>query len=208
MLLPHGYEGQGPEHSSARLERFLIQCAEMNMVVVNISDPANFFHAMRRQMQWEFRKPMIVMSPKSLLRHPKCVSPVDNILKGGFEELLVDDVKGSARKVLFCTGKIYYDLLERKERDNIKDVVIARVEQLYPTPIDKMAELVNKHSKAEVLWVQEEPENMGAWYFILARLNGKMPIKHVARKSSASPATGFKKVHLKEQEAILAKAFE
>ncbi len=208
MLLPHGYEGQGPEHSSARLERFLIQCAEMNMVVVNISDPANFFHAMRRQMQWEFRKPMIVMSPKSLLRHPKCVSPVDNILKGGFEELLVDDVKGSARKVLFCTGKIYYDLLERKERDNIKDVVIARVEQLYPTPIDKMAELVNKHNKAEVLWVQEEPENMGAWYFILARLNGKMAIKHVARKSSASPATGFKKVHLKEQEAILAKAFE
>lgn len=208
MLLPHGYEGQGPEHSSARLERFLIQCAEMNMVVVNISDPANFFHAIRRQMQWEFRKPMIVMSPKSLLRHPKCVSPVDNILKGGFEELLVDDVKGSARKVLFCSGKIYYDLLERKERDNIKDVVIARVEQLYPTPIDKMAELVNKHSKAEVLWVQEEPENMGAWYFILARLNGKMPIKHVARKSSASPATGFKKVHLKEQEAILTKAFE
>ncbi len=208
MLLPHGYEGQGPEHSSARLERFLQQCAEMNMVVVNISDPANFFHAIRRQMHWEFRKPLIVMSPKSLLRHPACVSPMDNILKGGFEELLVDDIKDSARKILFCSGKIYYDLLERKEQNKVEDVVIARVEQLYPTPIDKMAELVAKHSKAEVFWVQEEPENMGAWYFIHARLGDKLPIRHIARKSSASPATGFKKIHLKEQDAILTKAFE
>ncbi|HLP20933.1 MAG TPA: 2-oxoglutarate dehydrogenase E1 component [Chitinophagales bacterium] len=208
MLLPHGYEGQGPEHSSARLERFLQQCAEMNMVVVNISDPANFFHALRRQMHWNFRKPLIVMSPKSLLRHPKCVSPIDNILKGGFEELLVDDIKGKARKILFCTGKIYYDLLEHKEKNNITDVVIARVEQLYPVPQDKMVELTQKHPKAEVCWVQEEPENMGAWYFIHARLYDKMTIKGIARKNSASPATGFKKVHLQEQKVIVDRAFE
>jgi 2-oxoglutarate dehydrogenase E1 component len=189
MLLPHGYEGQGPEHSSARLERFLQQCAEMNMVVVNISDPANFFHAMRRQMHWNFRKPLIVMSPKSLLRHPKCVSPIENVLKGGFEELLVDEIDGKARKILFCSGKIYYDLLERKERDNVKDVVIARVEQLYPVPQDKMVELTKKHPKAQVCWVQEESENMGAWTFIQSRLFDKFPIKGIARKNSASPAT-------------------
>ncbi len=208
MLLPHGYEGQGPEHSSARLERFLQQCAEMNMVVVNISDPANFFHAMRRQIHWNFRKPLVVMSPKSLLRHPKCVSPIENILKGSFQELLVDDIKGKARKILFCSGKIYYDLLERKERGKITDVVIARVEQLYPVPQDKMIDLAKKHPKAEVLWVQEESENMGAWYFIHARLNEKLKIRGIARKNSASPATGFKKVHLQEQEVILTRAFE
>lgn len=208
MLLPHGYEGQGPEHSSARLERFLQQCAELNMVVANISDPANFFHAIRRQMHWEFRKPLIIMSPKSLLRHPRCVSPIENVTKGGFQELIVDDVKGKARKVLFCSGKIYYDLLEYKEQNNVTDVVIARVEQLYPIPQDKMLELTAKHNKATVCWVQEEPQNMGAWSFILNRLYDKLPMQVIARKNSASPATGFKKVHSQEQKAIIAKAFE
>ncbi len=208
MLLPHGYEGQGPEHSSARLERFLQQCAELNMVVANISDPANFFHAIRRQMHWEFRKPLIIMSPKSLLRHPRCVSPIENVTKGGFQELIVDDVKGKARKVLFCSGKIYYDLLEYKEQNNVTDVVIARVEQLYPIPQDKMLELTAKHNKATVCWVQEEPQNMGAWSFILNRLYDKLPMQVIARKNSASPATGFKKVHSQEQKAIITKAFE
>ncbi|MBK8660088.1 MAG: 2-oxoglutarate dehydrogenase E1 component, partial [Bacteroidetes bacterium] len=208
MLLPHGYEGQGPEHSSARLERFLQQCAEFNMVVLNVSDPANFFHAVRRQLTWPFRKPMIVMSPKSLLRHPRCISPLQNILSGKFEELLVDEITGEARKIIFCSGKIYYDLIERRERDGIKDVVIARVEQLYPLPQNKMQALVQKHSKAEVVWVQEEAENMGAWHFIYTRLSGVFKIKGVARKSSASPATGFKKVHAQEQESILVRAFE
>ncbi len=209
MLLPHGYEGQGPEHSSARLERFLQQCAEINMVVVNITDPANFFHALRRQLAWPFRKPLVVMSPKSLLRHARCVSPIANITKGGFQELIVDEAADKkVRKIVFCTGKIYYDLLERKERDKITDVVIARVEQLYPLPQDGMIALSKKHPKAEVLWVQEEPENMGAWYFMLARLNGKMNIRGIARKNSASPATGFKKVHLQQQETILDRAFE
>ena len=209
MLLPHGYEGQGPEHSSARLERYLQLCAEMNMVVVNISDPANFFHALRRQMTWPFRKPLIVMSPKSLLRHPRCVSPVENILKGGFQELIVDETKSKkVRKILFCSGKIYYDLLERKERDKHDDVVIARVEQLYPVPQDKMIALTQKYPKAEVWWVQEESENMGAWHFLLARLHEKLPMRGIARKNAASTATGFKKVHLQEHEVILTRAFE
>ena len=209
LLLPHGYEGQGPEHSSARLERYLQMCAEMNMVVVNITDPANFFHALRRQMTWPFRKPLVVMSPKSLLRHPRCVSPVKNILSGGFQELIVDETASKkVRKILFCTGKIYYDLLERKERDKQDDVVIARVEQLYPLPQDKMIALTKKYPKAEVCWVQEEPENMGAWTFLLARLHEKLPMKGIARKNSASTATGFKKVHLQEQDVILTRAFE
>ncbi len=208
LLLPHGYEGQGPEHSSARLERFLQQCAEMNMVVVNITDPANFFHALRRQLAWNFRKPLVVMSPKSLLRHPRCVSPIENVTKGKFEELLVDEVKSkTVRKILFCSGKIYYDLLERKERDKHDDVILARVEQLYPTPQDKMMALTQKYPTAEVWWVQEESENMGAWYFIHARLHEKLHIRGIARKNSASPATGFKKVHLEEQETILQRAF-
>lgn len=208
LLLPHGYEGQGPEHSSARLERFLQQCAEMNMVVVNITDPANYFHALRRQLAWNFRKPLVVMSPKSLLRHPRCVSPIENVTKGKFEELIVDEVKTkSVRKIIFCSGKIYFDLLERKERDKQDDVILARVEQLYPTPQDKMISLCKKYPNAEVWWVQEESENMGAWYFIHARLHEKLHIRGIARKNSASPATGFKKVHLEEQETILQRAF-
>lgn len=208
MLLPHGYEGQGPEHSSARMERFLQMCAELNMVVVNISDPANFFHAIRRQMTWDFRKPLIIMSPKSLLRHPRCQSSIDDLFKGSFQELLVNDegVK-KARKILFCSGKIYYDLLEKKEADKTNDIIIARAEQLYPMPEKAMLELVKKHKGAEVVWVQEEPQNMGAWSFLLGRLYDKLLMQVVARKNSASPATGYKKQHIKEQNDILKRAF-
>jgi 2-oxoglutarate dehydrogenase E1 component len=208
MLLPHGYEGQGPEHSSARLERFLQMCAENNMIVANISDPANFFHALRRQVQWPFRKPLVVMSPKSLLRHPRCVSPIENLTKGGFQEMIVDEAADKkVRKIVFCSGKIYYDLLEKKEKENINDVVIARLEQLYPLPEAKIMDLVAKYPKAELVWAQEEPENMGAWNFLLGRLYGKLSLKVVARKCSASTATGYKKVHVNEQEEILTKAF-
>lgn len=209
MLLPHGYEGQGPEHSSARLERFLQMSAENNMVVANISDPANFFHALRRQMEWPFRKPLVVMSPKSLLRHPRCVSPIENLTKGGFQELIVDEAADKkVRKIVFCSGKFYYDLLEKKEKENINDVVIARLEQIYPLPEAKIQELVAKYPKAELVWAQEEPENMGAWNFLLGRLYGKVNLKVVARKCSASTATGYKKVHGKEQEALLTAAFK
>jgi 2-oxoglutarate dehydrogenase E1 component len=209
MLLPHGYEGQGPEHSSARLERFLQLCAELNMVVTNITTPANFFHAMRRQLAWEFRKPLVVMSPKSLLRHPQCISQLSEITSGGFKEVIADEPKSkNIRKIVFCTGKIYYELKERQEQKNATDVLIVRLEQLYPVPEKQMQEIVKKYPKAEVVWVQEEPKNMGAWSFLIGRLYDVLPMKVVARKNSASPATGYKKQHVKEQEAILEAAFE
>lgn len=216
MLLPHGYEGEGPEHSSARLERYLQLCAELNMVVVNITDPANYFHALRRQLAWEFRKPLVVMSPKSLLRHPRAISPLENVTKGGFQEVLDDpqfkDGK-KVRRVVLCTGKIYYELLEKQEKDGVKDVAVVRMEQLYPLPYTQLEALTAKYPKAEFVWVQEEPKNNGAWTFLLSRLyeNGlydKMKLRVIARKNSASPATGFKKQHVKEQDEILSKAFE
>jgi 2-oxoglutarate dehydrogenase E1 component len=210
MLLPHGYEGQGPEHSSARLERFLQMCAELNMVVVNITSPANFFHAMRRQLAWEFRKPLVVMSPKSLLRHSACVSDLAEITEGSFKELIVDEPQSKKiRKVVFCSGKIYYDLKERQEKEDKKDVLIARVEQLYPIPLKQMQAVIDKYPDAEIVWLQEEPKNMGAWQFLVGRLFGVLPkVKGIYRKNSASPATGFKKNHLKEQDYLLTEALK
>lgn len=208
MLLPHGYEGQGPEHSSARLERYLQLCANNNMQVVNITSPANYFHLFRRQLKRDFRLPLIVMTPKSLLRHPKCVSPIEEFTNGGFREL-IDDVNADAkktRKVLICTGKIYYDLLERKEQLNASDVAIVRLEQIYPYPEEQMQALRKKYAKAEFCWVQEEPKNMGAYSFLL-RWEENFSLKCISRKSSASPATGFAKVHAREQEEILVQAF-
>lgn len=208
MLLPHGYEGQGPEHSSARLERFLQLCAELNMVVVNITTPANYFHAMRRQLAWEFRKPLIVMSPKSLLRHPQCISSLNELTSGAFCELIADEPQSkNIRKILFCSGKIYYDLKNKQTEKGSKDILIVRLEQLYPIPEKQMQEIVARYPKAEVVWVQEEPLNMGAWSFLIGRLYNVLPMKVIARKNSASPATGYKKQHIKEQEAVLEAAF-
>ena len=208
MLLPHGYEGQGPEHSSARLERYLQSCAEFNMTVANITSPANFFHAIRRQLARPFRKPLIVMSPKSLLRHPLCVSEIkDFTTNNTFHEILVDHESATkVKKVLFCSGKIYYDLLERKMESKRKDIVIVRLEQLYPFPESQVADVLSTYKKAEMLWVQEEPKNMGAWYYILNMMR-KSDIEVIARKASASPATGFKKIHDKEQNALIDQAF-
>lgn len=208
MLLPHGYEGQGPEHSSARLERFLQLCAELNMVVVNITTPANYFHAMRRQLAWEFRKPLIVMSPKSLLRHPQCISSLNELTSGAFCELIADEPQSkNIRKILFCSGKIYYDLKNKQTEKGSKDILIVRLEQLYPIPEKQMQEIVARYPKAEVVWIQEEPLNMGAWSFLIGRLYNVLPMKVIARKNSASPATGYKKQHIKEQEALLEAAF-
>jgi len=211
MLLPHGYAGQGPEHSSARLERFLQQCAEFNMTVANITTPANFFHVMRRQLERPFRKPLIIMSPKSLLRHPSCISNIEDITTGqGFKEILDDtnfkNNKG-VNKLILCSGKIYFDLVtERKERKLESSVSIVRLEQLYPFPKDQMDAILEKYSGATLLWVQEEPGNMGAWQYILSFMR-RTEIEVVSRKTSASPATGFKKQHDKEQQAVLDKAF-
>ena len=209
MLLPHGYEGQGAEHSSARLERFLQLCAEYNMQIANCTTPANFFHLLRRQMHRDFRKPLVVFTPKSLLRHPKCVSTVADLTKGGFQEV-IDDATANAksiRRVVFCSGKVYYDLLERQEADKESGVAVVRIEQLYPFPQNQLDAIVTKYKNAtELVWLQEEPENMGAWSFLL-RTWTNAELKVIAREASASPATGSHKQHDKEQHLLVDKAF-
>ncbi|MDA9555024.1 2-oxoglutarate dehydrogenase E1 component [Pelobium sp.] len=211
MLLPHGYEGQGPEHSSARVERFLELCAEYNMQVVNCTTPAQFFHVLRRQLTRGIRKPLIVFTPKSLLRYPKCVSPLADFTKNKFREV-IDDVNVKAaqvKRVLLCTGKIYYDLLEEQEKNSRTDVALVRLEQMYPTPFKQLEKIREKYSQAEFIWVQEEPENMGAWPFI-SRVFRKSAFDFdvISRKASSSPATGFAKQHAAEQAEIVTKAFQ
>ena len=208
MLLPHGYEGQGPEHSSARLERFLQLCANGNMQVVNCTTPANFFHVLRRQVHRDFRKPLVVMSPKSLLRHPLCISGYEDFTTGGFRELIDDPYveADKVRTVNFCSGKIYYDLLDHQQRHEIKDVAIIRIEQLYPLPEKQILAVFDKYSNARLNWVQEEPKNMGAWLHML-RYECTRPLHVISRRSSPSPATGFMKVHQREQKAIVESAF-
>ncbi len=208
MLLPHGYEGQGPEHSSARLERYLQMCAELNMVVTNITTAANLFHALRRQMTWNFRKPLINFSPKANLRHPGSYSSIAEFTNGGFKEV-IDDQSADAKKtkrVLFCSGKVYFDLNEYKTKNNIEDVAIVRLEQIYPLATTQLEQLKNKYKKAEWVWVQEEPMNMGAASFLKMNLD-VLEFRMIGRHASAATATGFSKVHAKEQEEIIQKAF-
>jgi 2-oxoglutarate dehydrogenase E1 component len=210
-LLPHGYEGQGPEHSNARPERFLQLSAEYNVVVANITEPSNFFHMLRRQLAWNFRKPCIVMSPKSLLRHPKVFSPMEEFTSGKFREIITDpqiDPKKASRVVL-CSGKIYYELLELREKEKINDVSIIRIEQLHPLPKNQLMNALKTFSKkTEVVWVQEEPENMGYWAYMVRNLFKDIDMNVIARKPSASPATGYHKVHVEEQKNILEKALK
>ena len=210
MLLPHGYAGQGPEHSSARVERFLQSCADFNMFVVNITTPANYFHLLRRQLALPFRKPLVVMSPKSLLRHPKCVSDITELTgKNGFVETY-DDATATPSKVkrlILCTGKVYYDLLAKKEADKREDVAIARIEQLHPFPEDQVRKIIGRYKKADLIWVQEESANMGYWDYIM-RYMRRDPIELVSRDATASPATGFKKVHDKQQQDLVDRAFD
>jgi 2-oxoglutarate dehydrogenase E1 component len=209
MLLPHGYEGQGPEHSSARPERFLQQAAENNMIVVNLTTAANIFHLLRRQIVWEFRKPCIVFSPKSLLRHPGVVSPIKDFTSGTFTEVIDDagaNVK-DVKRVILCTGKVFYELQETQQKKKAKDAAVVRVEQLYPFPEKQLNAVLKKYKGAKLVWMQEEPLNMGYWSFI-QRMMPDTPIQIVARKPSASPATGYSKVHKAEQEKILNQAFE
>ncbi len=212
MLLPHGYEGQGPEHSSARLERFLQACAEQNITVANITTPANFFHALRRQLHRPFRKPLIVMSPKWLLRHPKCVSKIEDIMGDTHFLEIIDDAfaknKKKVKRILLCTGKMYYHLAEKQAADNRQDVAIIRIEQLYPFPKYQLEALLKKYAKkVEIFWVQEEPGNMGALWHIRHRIGDIIDFKYIARKNSASPATGYKKQHAKEQTDLIDQAF-
>ena len=209
MLLPHGYAGQGPEHSSARLERFLHMCAEYNMTVANITTPANFFHALRRQLRRPFRKPLIVMSPKSLLRHPECVSEIKDFQTNtGFQEVMDDTTadKKKVKKLLLCSGKIYYDLLKYRRENNISDTAIVRLEQIYPYPKKQVDAIFSKYKGAKVKWVQEEPLNMGAWQYLLSFWKDPN-IEEIGRRVGSSPATGFKKVHEQQQLELMKRAF-
>jgi len=208
MLLPHGYEGQGPEHSSARMERYLQACAELNMVITNITTAANLFHALRRQVAWPFRKPLINFSPKANLRHPGSYSHVSAFTSGGFKEVIDDETVDASqiKKVLFCSGKLYFDLAERKQKDNRMDVAIIRLEQIYPLPFKQLDDLYKKYNKAVWFWVQEEPLNMGAASFLQMNLKN-INYGVISRNPSAATATGYAKVHKQEQEEIIQTAF-
>ena len=214
LLLPHGFEGQGPEHSSARLERYLQMCAGDNFQVCSATTPAQFFHLLRRQLHRSFRKPLVVMSPKSLLRHPRAVSSLEDLIKGYFREVLFDQAalpREKVRRVVLCAGKVYYDLLARREAEKQKDVALIRVEQLYPFPGDQITDLMGQYPGArEVVWAQEEPKNMGAWSFVEPLLRELLPAKlaprYVGRCAAASPAAGSHRVHGAEQEALVSEA--
>jgi 2-oxoglutarate dehydrogenase E1 component len=215
MLLPHGFEGQGPEHSSARIERYLTLCAENNMLVANCTTPAQYFHLLRRQMyggpdRRGTRKPLVIFTPKSLLRHPRAVSTLHDFTAGGFIEILPDGAVNpqAVSRIVFCSGKVYYDLLLAREERKIEDVALVRVEQLYPFAADQASEILKSYPIAEVLWVQEEPRNMGPWHFISDQLQPLLDatgreLRYVGRRESASPATGSGKRHQQEQSAII-----
>ncbi len=214
LLLPHGFEGQGPEHSSARIERFLQLCAEDNMVVCNLTTPAQIFHALRRQVLRAWRKPMIVMTPKSHLRSKEAVSTMEELANGSFQRVIGDDTvtPSAARKVLVCSGKVYWDLVRARAERKINDVAIVRIEQLYPlSKSDLTRALAPYRDGTPLVWVQEDPWNMGGWYFIGARLSEllghRLPLSCVAREESASPATGSESAHKVEQAEILDRAF-
>jgi 2-oxoglutarate dehydrogenase E1 component len=208
MLLPHGMEGQGPEHSSARMERFLQNCANFNFIIANVTTPANFFHLLRRQLKMPYRKPLVVMSPKSLLRHPSCVSSLDDFTgKASFRPVIEDDSVKKAKRILFCSGKLFYELDEYRSVNNIKNVAIVRIEQLYPLPEQEIRNIMKQHKGAEFFWVQEESSNMGSWSFLMNYFR-KDPIALLSRAASASPATGFKKIHDEQQEMLISRAFQ
>lgn len=213
LLLPHGFEGQGPEHSSARLERFLELCARDNIQVMNLTTPAQYFHALRQQVLRKWRKPLILMTPKSLLRHPKAVSSLDDLSAGRFYPVLADNSVSprGVKRVLMCTGKIYYELLEAREEPARRDVAIVRLEQIYPMKHAELETVLAPYrTGTEVVWVQEEPENMGAWRFLKhqfgTHLLGKHPFRVISRPAAASPATGSKGAHEIEQERLILEA--
>jgi 2-oxoglutarate dehydrogenase E1 component len=223
MLLPHGFEGQGPEHSSAKLERFLQLCGKYNMNICNLTTPAQIFHALRRQVKRDFRKPLVIMSPKSLLRHPLAVSQLQDRSTHLFAEVLDDaeftttEQAATVNKVLLCSGKVYYDLLIARAEEKLDGIAIVRVEQLYPWPQAKLEQILGKYKNAKFLiWVQEEPRNMGAWSFVFNTWSGgyglfqekadNRPIHYVGREIGAAPAVGSHKLHEIEQENLIHKA--
>jgi 2-oxoglutarate dehydrogenase E1 component len=214
MLLPHGFEGQGPEHSSARLERFLVLAAEDNMQIVMPSTPVQHFHALRRQVLRPWRKPLVVFTPKSLLRHPRTVSELDEFTDGRFRRVLPDSQTDPKliQRVLLCSGKMYYDLEDARRKRERHDVALVRLEQFYPLPDVQLLDALNLYGEGTpVYWVQEEPENMGAWGFLHWRLGEKLqdryPFAGITRQASASPATGSSSSHRLEQQEVIDRAF-
>ncbi|MBC7798100.1 MAG: multifunctional oxoglutarate decarboxylase/oxoglutarate dehydrogenase thiamine pyrophosphate-binding subunit/dihydrolipoyllysine-residue succinyltransferase subunit, partial [Pyrinomonadaceae bacterium] len=212
LLLPHGYEGQGPEHSSARLERYLQLCGENNLQVCYPTTPAQYFHLLRRQVKQETVRPLIVMTPKSLLRLPAATSKVEDLTNGGFQPV-IDDAnvkdKSKVKRIVVCSGKVYYDLATSREKSNDERVAIVRLEQFYPFPTAKLKEVFASYQNAnQLFWCQEEPQNMGGWYFVESRLKGLMKAepKFVGRSASASPATGSYAIHNLEQEKLVNEA--
>jgi 2-oxoglutarate dehydrogenase E1 component len=214
LFLPHGYEGQGPEHSSARLERFLQLSAEINHQVCVPSTPAQMFHMLRRQMLRALRKPLVVMTPKSLLRHKLSVSTMSELSDGGFRRIIdeADAVDPAmVQRVVFCSGKVYFDLLERRRADKLDSVALVRIEELYPFPADDYQAVLDRYGKArEIVWCQEEPQNQGAWYQIRHRLqapiDGERTLTYAGREGAAAPATGLQANHQREQESLVAAA--
>ncbi len=210
LLLPHGYEGQGPDHSTSRVERFLELCAEDNLQVCQPSTPAQYFHLLRRQVKRPFRKPLVVLTPKSLLRHPEVVSPLGELASGHFQEVLGDGERpeGALRRILLCSGKVFYELRKRRREAEVRGVALARVEQFYPFPEDQLRQVLEGLEAETWCWVQEEPANMGAWPFLRPRLEELLGrrVRYVGRRAAASPATGFPFIHREEQESLLAEA--
>jgi len=214
LLLPHGFEGGGPEHSSARLERFLSLAADDNIQVVNPTTPAQYFHCLRRQVTRPWRKPLIVMTPKSLLRHPSVVSSLEDCASGVFQRILPDITRpqpSAVKRILLCSGKVYYDLQKQREDAKRADVAIIRLEQLYPLRLEELQSILSRYPEGTpVFWVQEEPENMGAWRYLFTRfgpkLFGKYPFSGIYREASASPATGSASRHKREQMELVKQA--
>ena len=219
MLLPHGYEGQGPEHSSARIERFLQMAAEDNIQIINCTTPANYFHVLRRQMLRKFRKPLIIFTPKSLLRHKEAVSDILSFTeKSKFEKIIVSGKKENnknVKRVIFCSGKVYYDLIEKKNNSQISETIIIRLEQIFPFPKDLIYENIKTlSSDIQFVWCQEEPKNMGAWDFVYPLIEEILTLKnfknkklyYAGRERTASTATGLYKRHIKEQEKLVIEA--
>ena len=208
MLLPHGYEGQGAEHSSARMERYLQLCAQYNMQMVNCTTPANFFHVLRRQLKRDFRKPLVVFTPKSLLRHPSCNSTIEEFTNGKFQEIIDDSIDASSvKKLVLCSGKLYYELLQERIENKRTDVAIVRLEQLYPIAEQQLQKIIKKYNPEHLVWAQEEPENMGAWSYILRSLR-HLPFEVIARNESAATASGSSKRSAKRQNEIIKQVFK
>jgi 2-oxoglutarate dehydrogenase E1 component len=216
LLLPHGFEGQGPEHSSARLERFLTLSAEDNLQVCNLTTPAQYFHCLRRQVLSTWRKPLVIMTPKSLLRHPRAISTLHDFSGGRFQRIIPDDSSfdpNEARRILLCSGKVYYDLLAAREERKVRDIALIRVEQLSPFVGSEFEQALARYtSGTDLVWVQEEPWNMGSWFFMNAHLpevlNGRFRLRCVTRPPSASPATGSLSAHNIEQKKLVSTAFD